>query len=254
MARDLSPGQIGHIRVDEVGTDLDLGGIAKSVSFWLQIDTTASEDCVFSGGDGFTTNRGIFLMMNHDAAGDLHCEIATSGTSCFVTSNSGILSTGTWYHITVTHDGVITDSSGLHIYVDGSEVGYSASQNGTGTEEDNSKIFFGKRPASGDYLNGKLAEAAWWTSELATTEITQLSAGYSPLFVDLDNMLCYSHLNGDNESIEVNVFGGSEWIISQLSGVTAYEHPRIIYPNRKQLKYTAPTGYMTESGGFWGAR
>lgn len=266
MARDFDPVSDSHMRVYALQ---DLASAAKSFSLWVNIDDTDDDFWIFTGALKAASEiddleKGLRLTINHDAAGDLHCEIGTSGTSCFRTSNSGIISTGTWYNIVVTHGGDVTDSTDIHIYVDGSEVSYSANQNGTGTEETNDSLYLGAKPAGGvafaNQLDGKMAEMAIWTSVVSASDIDMLSNKYSSLFSSPSSMIAYSPLNGssaywaddaDETITEIAVFGDEYW---ELSSASLSEHIPMIYHHRKRHMYTAPTGYMTESGGFWGAR
>ena len=71
--------------------------------------------------------------------------------------------------------------SGLHIYVDGSEASYSASQDGTATPNTAGLEWFVGSSWTADLgIDGRLAELGWWNRVLDAGEIASLAAGFSP--------------------------------------------------------------------------
>jgi len=85
---------------------------------------------------------------------------------------------------------------------------------------------------------GYFAEAAVWAVALTADEISQLAAGYSPLLVRPGSLRFYAPLfgRGGANADEEDWAGGLT--LTQSSSPTVVDHPRIIYPSRRQLTQT----------------
>lgn len=118
------------------------------------------------------------------------------------------VSTQSWSNIIQTWDGTL-NLTGVHIYINGAEVSYSASSsNGTGVAiTDAGGIFnIGNKnlAAFNRACGGVLSELAIWTSVLSTSEILALAKGKIkglPLQIQPSNLKAYFPLNDFSENI-----------------------------------------------------
>jgi hypothetical protein len=82
--------------------------------------------------------------------------------------------------------------------------------------------------AAPDNWDGDLAEAAIWNVALATADIAQLAAGYSPVLVRPDALLFYAPLVG-RMSPEIDLIAGQDLTLTNTPVVAT--HPRVLMPN-----------------------
>jgi hypothetical protein len=135
--------------------------------------------------------------MSGVAAGDLQVSVVTDGTVCYRRSSTTV-AINTWTNVICTFDGDPTDYTGTHIYINNSEVTYSANQNGTGTETASARCAIGSRLHSSDrYLDGYLAELAMWSAVIDSGERNSLTASMSPLATRPQSSIAYWSLMGN---------------------------------------------------------
>jgi hypothetical protein len=83
----------------------------------------------------------------------------------------------------------------------------------------------------GNYMDGRIAEAAVWDAELNAAEIAILAKSFSPLFVRPQSLVMYWPLiresYPDNEDIDKA--GGYDFV--DYNGPGDADHPRVIYPS-----------------------
>jgi hypothetical protein len=98
------------------------------------------------------------------------------GTSdLIVKRRTQTLSSNTWYHITVTYDGS-KNSSGLKIYIDGSDGSYDVNTNALTSNITNVGIdaVLGCSYNNSYFVNGRIDETAIFDAELTSAQVTEL--------------------------------------------------------------------------------
>jgi len=105
-----------------------------------------------NGASAGETNRGIILTKTANAARSTGWILRTGASGIldffrtddgapsevFRRADDGTLSYGAFHFVEATWDGVITDATGIHIYVDLVEAGYQTTTNGDGVADDDS--------------------------------------------------------------------------------------------------------------------
>jgi hypothetical protein len=154
-------------------------GSALTISAWMK-------------GSSFGNN--YFLCVNRDASNtgiafsNIHSSgqlqfLRTGTTSLYRYTAQSLFSTGTWYHVLVTHDGAINTYSSIHIYVNGTECSYTGGggQNGASEHDHSSTWSVGGRVQDDiRNFNGLLAQVAVWDAVLSAGNIGSLAAGAAP--------------------------------------------------------------------------
>lgn len=131
----------------------------------------------------------------------------------------------TWFHVAGTWQ-----YSFRELYVDG----VSRVTQSTNISLDPAKAtnFYIGRDHSGKYWNGKLAECAAYSVVLSASEIAQLAAGVSPLFIQPDKLIGYWPLGGlyTDEFNDI----GANYGMTAYNTPTSFDHPKAIYPSQIQ--------------------
>jgi hypothetical protein len=140
-------------------------------------------------------DKGSSLQFNSfyiDPTGVLKFQRKMSGNTLSRTSNGSLIAAGSYQHIAVTWDGTITDSTKVHIYINGTEVAYSAGTNGSGSLGDDSANNFllgiGSDASTFGYA-GLITEVGVFSRVLTPTEINDIMnnglkqvSGSSPIY------------------------------------------------------------------------
>jgi len=138
-----------------------------------------------------------------------------------------------WYHLCARRTG--TGSGQFHGFVDGVQEA-TTQQNSTSFIEA-SWVFGAGRPNGNYRLDGDVAEAALWDTDLTDDEIAALAQGFSPSMVRPDQLLAYAPLIRDEDRDLQDRAGG----FTPTSSPTVADHPRIIYPPPKRIVYPVPS-------------
>src|SRR3989344_5797717 len=103
--------------------------------------------------------------------------VPSSGTDLHVVANDNTVTLNKWQHAVVTWDGS-TSASGVHIYIDGVEVGYQKTQSAGGVQDDdntvNMLLGIGVFGANSNTFDGKVDEVRIYDRVLSTDEIKRL--------------------------------------------------------------------------------
>ena len=160
-----------------------------------------SDQNIFSLGSGGTENAfsistwfnadsiGTFLIVTKDASGAREWAFRTisSKLSFFAFGTGGgyigrqyttALSTGQWYHAVVTYDGSKA-SSGIKLYLNGSQVDNANYASGTYTAAVNAsaEVRVGALQVNNSYSNGKIDEVSIFNSELTGSQVANIYKG-----------------------------------------------------------------------------
>ena len=147
-----------------------------SVSFWLKLNATPSENQGILGTGTGGSSIGFDLTVNHSTGGKLRASIENgAGASANIQSSAGFVpqNTTTWYHY------VLTFSNGSwNIYRNGgnnesasSSVSWSTSNHSRNMELANANA---NTPTDVKDLTGELDEVSIWSRVLTSAEISSL--------------------------------------------------------------------------------
>ena len=196
---------------------------AVTVVLWMNLISEGSLDVgrlvakrTIGGDDGWWN-----VTINGSGADSRRIELGAD----FVTvdlvrrSNDDIFSFNVWERVFVTWDGSGT-AANIHIYVNGNEVTYAITTDGTGGREDDStqNLYLGNDGNAGRTTDGKLAHIQLWNRVLQLNEMNQASRfpgsirrelrGYWPLFGQASPEPDLSG-NGNNGAITGAIFGAT---------------------------------------------
>lgn len=161
-----------------------------------------SDQDIFSLGNGSGTDNafsisgwfnadsiGTFYITTKDASGAREWAFRTisSQLTFFAFGTGGgyigrqytsALSTGQWYHVVMTYDGSKA-SSGIKLYLDGSQVDNANYASGTYTAAVNASagVRVGALQVNNTYSNGKIDDVAIFNSELTSAQVTNIYKG-----------------------------------------------------------------------------
>jgi len=186
-----------------------------TLGIWFQADDVDSQYRLFA----IIGPADIWSMrLRGDVGGDpVQFQVREGGSGVNASSSTGF-SANTWHHACAVERST-TDRSA---YIDGGSRG-----NVGGTEA----------PASADEvqigtidgatrLQGKVAEAAIWNTDLDDPEVALLGLGLCPLFIRPANLVFYAPLIG-RYNPEIDIMGSRNLT---LIGTVVENHPRMIYP------------------------
>ena len=139
--------------------------------------------------------------------------------------------------LTVTHDGSTT-ASNCHIYFDGAEVTYSATDNGVTPSTTGGSMALGDiiGGATREY-DGRMSEFARWNRVLSSSERAMLVARYSPLCLMQGLKSYIPFIRGTQDFMR----GAA----TTVGGTTVTAHPRIVLP----APYITRYGVTAVAGG-----
>lgn len=143
-------------------------GIPFSISLLLNTSLFAGTMFLVSN-DESTNPRGFQFRVE---GGQVRFLTIDGGVSTLIAGHSMI--TGTWYHLTATHDG--GDGSNMKVYLDGVNITTSTQSNSSGMGQINHPLVIGYNARSNNfYYNGKLDEVIIWDKELSGAEALDLA-------------------------------------------------------------------------------
>jgi len=192
--------------------------ITISVWAWCDDDTPGAIQYLFNSASSGGVAGTIFYLPSGVSTALTFQRIGTA--SLVRTSNASQFTAGQWNHFLVTHDGVISTGASSHIYVNGTEVSYILTENGSGETTANSGFQLGGR-SSDDARNfdGRLAEPGVWNRVASAGEIAALAKGFPPS--DFPYLLKF-------HDPLIRAVGNRRGGAATLDGTTVIAHPRII--------------------------
>jgi hypothetical protein len=113
-----------------------------------------------------------------------------------------------WYHVIGTVDG----SNNWNIYVNGSNAGQATLNSPRAITGSTAQVSFGAEYISGAaarFLQGNIADAAVWNTNLNTTQISALAAGARPNSILPGNLVGWWPCNGFTNTTENDLSGNS---------------------------------------------
>ena len=204
MARDFVAASSDIITISTHGSINNLATNNFAVFTWANVDTTTSTPRFFTTGDA----GGDRFLLFTDTDENLRHNYSPATPAA--TESSTTYSLDTWIALLFRYDNL--DSNTPEIYLDGTEVSYSAQGSGSWTGDDSGQNkYMGNASTLNRDYDGQLSNMTIWTNYLTAVEITALSRGVNPFAIRNSNLVGFWSLNG-NESPE------PEWI-NQQNGV-----------------------------------
>jgi hypothetical protein len=192
-------------------------------------------------------NAGGFALYN--SGSDQLVMVANGGSGCGRTACSRP-STGAWHALVATYDFTqSTVATELRLWIDGSEGSFAGSFGSAQSDSAtfaNSTLWLAIRNSASHPLDAKMAEFAIWGGvALTADEIAAYSSGMSPLAVRPQSLFRYRPLFARAANEECWVSGTS----ATVSGATAADHPRIIYPAWPEIILSAAAAADSSGAG-----
>ncbi len=164
---------------DAAQSGLDGGGASAAFSAALWVYKTGGS----AGGQGLLSKSGAYgIAIN--SAGNIEFQLPGGNL------NVGALPTNRWVHLAMTYDPV---ADKLYGYVDGVLRGWQTDT--TGAANTANDIFVGSNGSAGgsDYLSGRLADVAIWTTyQLTDSEVASLASAFPIQQAGLRSYVPYS--------------------------------------------------------------
>lgn len=226
---------------DNASVALDLSGTALlTVSFWLWWDTFADNDDLAMEFEIGTTAGSFIVNPNDSATGDVVVSVG-GNTPDYNQVRFTRPSGAAWHHWCIGMDRGHASQEVRFITIDGVSQSLSQTSLLTGNHTDNfanGTLYVMSRSGSSLFGAGRMAELAIWQVLLDTDEAAALGKGLSPKLIRPTSRPFYWPMIGRN-SPEIELSFGSEMT---LSGTSATEHPRVIYPKRRGVFNIPATG------------
>jgi hypothetical protein len=174
-----------------IGTGNILTGVF-SVSMWIKRTSTSlgdSAQALFSK-DNATSLRSFNNYLDRDT-GTLKMWQSANGSSLSVTQSSTAITDTNWHHVVYINAG---SGSNCQMYIDGSEVSYSAQQTGVDSIYSSSidNLLAGHYIATSYQFNGSISNVSIWNAALTSAQVTEIYNEGVPS--NLNNHSAYSNL------------------------------------------------------------
>jgi hypothetical protein len=152
----------------------NLPASGMTVSAWIYPDTLGQSGVGFvtAKNTGAGQNQGWFLL---NYTNNTLQFVVDGSTDLVVQTSNNAISLGTWNHVVLSWDGVITTASSVHIYVNGAEVGYQVQTNGANRVDDaSSSLYIGNASTSTRTFDGKIDDYRLYNRAFSAAEVVQL--------------------------------------------------------------------------------
>lgn len=200
-------------------------GPAFSMSCWFYCTNTTENMSLMCLADASSHVDIYQLIIRGGVAGDpVSAQSRDSSGSTFADSTSGY-SDSVWHHAC----GVWPSSSAQKVWLDGGSEGTASGTKSPGGI-DHVSIGGTTDASPGNYMDGRIAEAAIWAAALSAGEVSILAKGYSPLFVRPQDLVMYWALirESASENEDIDKVGGHDFVDYNGPGDAA--HPRVLNP------------------------
>ena len=187
---------------------------------------------------GLWTGAGSVDFIYMYTKSDSKFEVAirgSTGPDTQAATSTNTVSTGTWYRALA-----VVTSSAQTVYIDGTKTAGGGVVTVPPAALDTLAL---ARDNFTRYLDGRIAEAAVWSAALTDAEYASLNAGYSPMLIRPTSLVHYAPLLRGMTDRRGAAF-------SETGSGSVIEHPRVIYPRRKQTYATSVIGLLRENAGL----
>lgn len=233
MARSFNGSTHKLTRADTCG----ISGYPVTFACWFNPANVTAGHGLINFGNSTDNGKYIGLWADGEAAGDpINAVIVNPGA--LRSGNTSAFSASTWQHAA----GVFTSTS-LQSWLNGT-AGTATAHSTAWPSTNRTGVGALERATPGKFLNGSCAEAAIWNVALTDDEIKALAAGLSPLQVRPQSLVAYWPLFA-RATNEEDWVGGNTLTVT---GATAADHPRIIYPAWPEIILSAAAAASGASG------
>jgi len=164
---------------------------AFTIAAWVYIDDATSFRILSKDG-GVVGSKKEYEFMTETGDDYLYMYLRDEdpGKWAFVKTNAAITSyEGSWVHLATTYDGGggATAADGLAIYINGSSVAVTATNNAAyvAMENDGGDFYIGRKATY--HANGKFDEVAVWGAELDADAVAAIYNSGTPIALDADD-------------------------------------------------------------------
>lgn len=232
MARSFNGSTHKLTRADTCG----ISGYPVTFACWFNPANVTANHGLINFGNSTNNGRYIGLWADGSATGDPINAVIVNGNA-IRSGNTSAFSASTWQHAA----GVFT-STALQSWLNGVS-GSASSHSFEWPSTNRTGVGALERATPGMFLNGSCAEAAIWNVALTDDEIKALAAGLSPLQARPQSLVAYWPLFA-RATNEEDWVGGNTLTVT---GATAADHPRIIYPAWPEI--ISPAAAAADSSG-----
>lgn len=190
-----------------------------SMACWFRMDAPPStierfSFCMIDNGTNF-----ISLAINNDPDRDIIVSI--DGQNNGVSAGGGAQNPNQWYHAC----GVYASATDRAIFLDGANKGTDTTSRAFPTSADSMEIGDNTLNSGFSPMDGRICELACWNATLTDEEVAVLGRGFSPLFIQPQNLVFYAPMVRDED---VDIVGGLTLTPINVPGTDI--HVPIIYP------------------------
>ncbi len=140
-----------------------------TMACWFRSDDITIDQVLMWLGDKDTADQYVFLGAAGTRAGDTVLALTDAGGISFAETSTGY-SVNTWHHAA----GVWVSATDRRAYIDGGSKGTNATSRVLSNASDRVSIGRAGDSTPGNYMSGRIAEAAIWDVALTDTEIARL--------------------------------------------------------------------------------
>jgi len=178
LTTDAGVGALDRVKIYHDNALIASLGSGISISFWLKLNVISGNQIIFAKiGSGevaeycaIASNTGRVQFRVNDTS-------STVLGNRYIQSQSSILSTGIWYHITLTYNGGTDPATALKVYVNGNLDAGGTATDGTFTSPKNSSfdMYIGSLYSTSTIdLQGKVASFEFYNVELDSDQANAL--------------------------------------------------------------------------------
>jgi hypothetical protein len=234
MARSFNGSTHKLTRADTCG----ISGYPVTFACWFNPANVTAGHGLINFGNSTDNGKYIGLWADGEAAGDPINAVIVNPFA-LRSGNTSAFSASTWQHAA----GVFTSTS-LQSWLNGT-AGTATAHSTEWPSTNRTGVGALERATPGKFLNGSCAEAAIWNVALTDDEIKALAAGLSPPHVRPGALVAYWPLFA-RATNEEDWVGGNTLTVT---GATAADHPRIIYPAWPEIILSAAAAADSSGAG-----
>lgn len=145
-----------------------------SVSAWVKVESFSDSGFVFIKGNSSNGDTDYHMRIYTDGKIEIRHRAGTSNIQ--TQSNTGEITIGTWYHVTIVHD----DANDQHrIYKNGSLIKTGTGITSNPNSSTNTNIVLGRHPiANANKFDGMIQDVIVWSAALSNTDASNLYNKY----------------------------------------------------------------------------
>ena len=219
MARFFDDGATEYLEIDST----PITAAPFTIGCWFYSDDATANQDIVCISDKDVADQKFSLLAAGNVGGDPIAFGADAGGFANALTSSGYTA-DTWHHACA----VATSPTSRAVYIDGGSKGTNTTSRVPANLD---RISIARRGDSSpsNYFSGGVAEVGLWNVALSDAEVATLAQGFSPLFIQPDNLVGYWRLIRDDDN---DLVGGYD--LSALNTPTVATHPpKIIYPSHK---------------------